>query len=43
MTGRGTYEVSVSNLQGLIDAIADLAGSGLPGTISQLTVVEDNG
>lgn len=33
-----TYKVTVSYFQGLVDTIADLARSGLPGTVSQLTV-----
>jgi hypothetical protein len=38
---RVAYKVSVSDLQGLVDAIADLTRSSLPGTISQLTVAEN--
>lgn len=34
-----TYQVTVSNLQGLVDAIANLSWSGLPGAVAQLTVV----
>jgi hypothetical protein len=32
-----TYEVSVADLQRLVDTIANLTRSGLPGTVSQLT------
>lgn len=32
-----THKMSVTNLQCLVDTIADLTGSGLPCTISQLT------
>ena len=35
---RYTYQVTVSDLQGLVDAIANLTRGSLPGTISQLTM-----
>ena len=35
------YQMSVTNLQGLIDAIANLSRGGLPGAVSQLTVGSD--
>jgi hypothetical protein len=34
-----TYQMTVSDLQRLVDAIANLTRSGLPGTVSQLTIV----
>ena len=35
-----TYQVSVANLQSLVDAVADFTGSSLPGAISQLPVAQ---
>lgn len=34
--GSVTYQMTVSDLQRLVDTIANLARSGLPGTVSQL-------
>ena len=32
------YQVAVTGLEGLVDGLADLTGSGLPGTKAQLAV-----
>jgi hypothetical protein len=36
-----TYQVSVTNLQSLVDAVSDLTGSSLPCAISQLPVAQN--
>jgi hypothetical protein len=40
MGRNGTHQVSVANLQSLVDAVSDLAGRSLPGAISQLPIAQ---